>query len=98
MPDVIRLLGLISAAMATGSLVALAVARPGTTGFAVPWRYWGAAAGLIIEVNGIYSRLSLWGSPLEIRDVAFLAANVCIFVACVGAVTNPPATPRGRNR
>lgn len=88
--DLLRLLGIISAGMAVGALVALMVAKPGHTAFRTPWRYWGATAGLLVEISGVVGRLELWGEPLSFRDVNFLAINVCILVTCIGALLNPP--------
>lgn len=74
------------AALNIGALIALALAPNDTTGFVVPWRYWGVAAGIIIEVSGIYARIVLWGDVLNYRDVIFLAINVCVGVAAFGLV------------
>lgn len=87
--QVVRLLGLVSSVVALFSVVLLGTAAPGSTGFHVPWRYWGAAAGLMIEVSGIYSRFAIWNDPLSYRDVTFLAINICIIVASLGAVLRP---------
>lgn len=87
MPDVIRTLGLLAAVVAVTSLIYLGKAKPGTTGFATPWRYWGVAAGLLIEGSGIFYRLNLWGTPFNMRDLIFLAINICIVVSCLGTLT-----------
>lgn len=90
MGDVIRALGILSAAFALGCLYQLGRARPGTTGFAVPWRYWAVGAGVMVEVSGIVARISLWGETLNPRDIMFIVINVCIIVACLGTLQSPP--------
>lgn len=89
--DFIRAFGIATAAMAAGALLGLLIAKPTSTAFAVPWRYWIAAAGLIVEISGFYARLDLWGTPLSYRDVTFLAVNVCLLTGSLGALTHPPA-------
>lgn len=90
MADVIRILGIASAAFALGALFMLGIAKPGSTGMRVPWRYWGVAAGVLIEGTGVVYRIVLFGSPLDWRDVNFLLINICISVAAVGLLTTGP--------
>lgn len=85
-----------TASWAIGALVILGRAAPGTTGFAVPWRYWGVAAGLLVECSGIYYRITLWNTPFNVRDLTFLAINVCIAVAATGTLNHRDVIDSGK--
>jgi hypothetical protein len=90
MGDLIRILGLASAAFCLGALVVFAYAPKGTTAFAPPARYWAIAAGVLIEVSGIIARFSLWGDPFNVRDITFLIITVLMIIAVTMSLTHGP--------
>jgi hypothetical protein len=87
--DILRVLGLGTSFYVVGMLVILAWAKAGTTGLAVPWRYWAVVAWIIFELTGAIGRIAAWTQPLTWRDWTFLAANVTLAVAITGLLSAP---------